>query len=256
MSLTLSWTAHSQSGLHVLSQHHICLRISQPVPSSETKLGPSLAARVVLSFGAAMLAVPLSPRRRGGQTPRDTARFTPSPDTFLPRPLTRCVWGGCRTVFVGVARAATGTQNASKAVFSTPKVSKSGEGLCPFEPRSKGGTPPLETPPVLHCFSGQCGRKSGHFFRELSLSVHGRDGLSRPFPRLVRGSNEVGRGLRCLNALLSIKGLSRRCVKIEIGLIPPKTFPFATNGTLKLDATSGDAFACCTAEIQGRHIHV
>ena len=37
--LTLSWTAHSQSGLHVLSQHHICPRISRPVPSSETKLG-------------------------------------------------------------------------------------------------------------------------------------------------------------------------------------------------------------------------
>ena len=57
-----------------------------------------------------------------------------------------------------------GTQNAPKAVFLTPKVPK----------------------------SGQCSRKSGHFFRELSLSVHGRDGLSRPFPRLVRGSNEVG----------------------------------------------------------------
>ena len=38
-ALTLSWTAHSQSGLHVLSQHHICPRISRPVPSSETKLG-------------------------------------------------------------------------------------------------------------------------------------------------------------------------------------------------------------------------
>ena len=37
--LTLSWTAHSQSGLHVLSQHHICPLISRPVPSSETKLG-------------------------------------------------------------------------------------------------------------------------------------------------------------------------------------------------------------------------
>ena len=37
--LTLSWTAHSQSGLHVLSQHHICPRISRPVPSSGTKLG-------------------------------------------------------------------------------------------------------------------------------------------------------------------------------------------------------------------------
>ena len=138
-----------------------------------------------------MLAVPLSPRRRSGQTPQDTARFTPSPDTFLPRPLTRCVWGGVE-LFVGVARAATGTQNVPKAVFSTPKVLKSGEGLRPFEPRSKGGTPPLRNPPVPHCFSSQFGRKSGHLFREHLLSVHGRDGLSRPFPRLVRGSNEVG----------------------------------------------------------------
>ena len=39
VQLTLSWTAHSQSGLHVLSQHHICPRILRPVPSSETKLG-------------------------------------------------------------------------------------------------------------------------------------------------------------------------------------------------------------------------
>ena len=145
----------------------------------------------MLSFSAAMFAVPLSPRRRGGQTLRDTARFTPSSDTFLPRPLTRCVWGGAE-LFVGVARAATGPQNAPKAVFSTPKVPKSGEGLHPFEPRSKGGTLPLRNPPVPHCFSGQCGQKSGHFFQELLLSVHGGDGLSRPFPRLVRGSNEAG----------------------------------------------------------------
>ena len=145
----------------------------------------------MLSFGAAMFAVPLSPRQHGGQTLRDAARFTPSPDTFLPRPPTRCIWGGAE-LFVGIARAVTGPQNAPKAVFSTPKVPKSGEGLRPFEPCSKGGTPPLRNSPVLHCFSGQCGRKSGHFFWELLLSVHGRDGLSWPFPSLVRGSNEVG----------------------------------------------------------------
>ena len=115
--------------------------------------GPSLAARVVLSFGAAKFAVPLLPRRRGGKTRRDTARLTPSPGTFLLRPRTRCAWGGVE-LFVGVARAATGPQNASKAVLSAPKVPKSGEGLRPFEPRSKGGTPPLRNPPVLHCFSG------------------------------------------------------------------------------------------------------
>ena len=138
-----------------------------------------------------MFAVPLSPRRRGGQTLGDTAHLTPSSDTFLPRPLTRCVWGGVE-LFVGAARAATGPQNVPKAVFSTPKVPKSGEGLRPFEPRSKGGTPPLRNPPVPHRFSSHCGRKSGHFYRELLLSVHGRDGLSWRFPCLVRGSNEVG----------------------------------------------------------------
>ena len=153
--------------------------------------GPSLAARVVLSFSAAKFAVPLSPRRRGGKTLRDTARFTPSSDAFLLRPLTRCVWGGAGR-FVGVARAATGPQNAPEAVFSAPKVPKSGEGLRPFEPRSKGGTPPLRNPPVLHCFSGQCGRNSGHFLRELLLGVHGRDGLSRPSPRPVRRPDAVG----------------------------------------------------------------
>ena len=139
----------------------------------------------MLSFGAAMFAMPLSPQRRGGQTLRDTARFTPSSDTFLPCLLTRCVWGGAE-LFVGVARAAMGPQNAPEAVVSTPKMPKRGEGLRPFEPHSKGGTPPLRNPPMPHCFSGQCGRKSGHFFWELLLSVHG------PFPRLVRGSHEVG----------------------------------------------------------------
>ena len=133
--------------------------------------GPSLAARVVLSFGAAMFAVPLSPWRRSGQTLRDTARFTPSSDTFLPCPLTRCIWGGAE-LFVGVV----------PKLVSMPK---SGEGLCPFEPCSKGGTSPFRNPPVPHCFSG-------HFFQQLLLSVHGRDGLSQPFPHSVRGSNEVG----------------------------------------------------------------
>ena len=117
----------------------------------------------MLSFGAAMLAVPLSPWRRGGQTPRDTARFTPSSDTFLPRPLTRCVWGGAE-LFVGVARAATGTQNAPKAIFSTPKVPKSGEGLRPFEPRSKGGTPPLETPLCSTVLAASAAEKVATFF--------------------------------------------------------------------------------------------
>ena len=86
-----------------------------------------------------------------------------SPDTFLPRPLTRCVWGGAE-LFVGVARAATGTQNAPKAIFSTPKVPKSGEGLCPFEPRSKGGTPPLETPPCSTVLAASAAEKVATFF--------------------------------------------------------------------------------------------
>ena len=108
-----------------------------------------------------MLAVPLSPWRRGGQTPRDTAHFTPSPDMFLPRPLTRCVWGGAE-LFVGVARAATGTQNVPKAVFSTLK---SGEGLCPFEPCSKGGTPPLRNPlPCPTVLVASAAKKVATFF--------------------------------------------------------------------------------------------
>ena len=99
-------------------------------------------------MGSAILqfAVPLSPQQRRGQTLRDTARFTPSSDMFLPHSLTRYIWGGAEQ-FVGIARAATGPQNAPKAVVSTPKVPKSGEGLRPFKPCSKGGTPPLETPP-------------------------------------------------------------------------------------------------------------
>ena len=120
--------------------------------------GPSLAAWVVLSSGAAMLAVPLSPRRCGGQTLGDTARFTPSSDMFLPCPLTRCIWGGAE-LFVSVARAATGPQNAPKAIFSTPKVPKVARGWTPSNPAPKGGHPPFRNPPVPHCFSGQCSRK-------------------------------------------------------------------------------------------------
>ena len=87
-----------------------------------------------------------------------------------------------------------------------PESAEKWRGAAPFRTPFQRGTPPLRKPPMPHCFSGQCGRKSGHFFRELLLSVHGRDGLSRPFPHLVRGSHEVGRGLRHQNALLSIKG--------------------------------------------------
>ena len=93
---------------------------------------------------------------------RDTACFTPSSDTFLPHPLTRCVWGGAE-LFVGIARAATGPQNAPKAIFSTPKVPKSGEGLRPFEPCSKGGTPP-PCPTVL---AASAAERVATFFRNL-----------------------------------------------------------------------------------------
>ena len=152
--------------------------------------GPSLAARVVLSFGAAMFTVPLSPRRRGSQTLRDTACFTPSPGTFLPRPLTRCIWGGAE-LFVGIARAVTGPQNAPKAVFSTLKVPKSGEGLRPFEPWSKGGTPPLRNHPCPTVLAASAAKRVATFFGNFYWT-YTEDGLSRPFPSLVRGSNEVG----------------------------------------------------------------
>ena len=142
--------------------------------------GPSLAARVVLSFGAAMLAVPLSPRRRGGQTPRDTARFTPSPDTFLPRPLTQCVWGGAE-LFVGVARAATGTQNVPKAVFSTPKVPKVARGCAPSNPAPKGGHPPLETPPCSTVLAASAAEKVATFFVNFHWVCMEEMGFLSPF---------------------------------------------------------------------------
>ena len=143
------WSACAESAPH--SPSYLTAGAEQ-----RDQTGPSLAARVGLPFSAAKFAVPLSPRRRGGKTLRETARFTPPSDTFLLRPLTRCVWGGAE-LFVGVARAATAPQNAPEAVFLAPRVPKSGEGLRPFEPRSKGGTPPLRNPPVPHCFSSQCG---------------------------------------------------------------------------------------------------
>ena len=110
---------------------------------------------MVLSSGAVMLAMPLSPRRRGGQTLQDTARFTPSSDMFLPRPLTRCVWGGAE-LFVGVARLPRALRMRPRPSFRPRKVAR---GCASSNPAPKGGNPP-----VPHCFSGQCGRKSGHFF--------------------------------------------------------------------------------------------
>ena len=166
----------------MLSQHHICPRISQPVLSSETKLGPSLVAQVVLSFGAAMSAVPLSPRRRGGQTLRDTARFMPSSDTFPAPPTHPMRLGRCGTVCWRSQGCHRPSECAQGRLFD-PESAEKWRGAAPLRTPLQRGDTPLRNPPVLHCFSGQCGRKSGHFFRELSLSVHGRDGLSRPFPR-------------------------------------------------------------------------
>ena len=43
------------------------------------------------------------------------------------------------------------------------QIPKSGEGLCPFEPRLKGGIPPLKSPRCVY-FSHQARRKTAGFF--------------------------------------------------------------------------------------------
>ena len=138
-----------------------------------------------------MLAVPLSPWRHGGQTPRDTARFYALARHIPALPAHPMRLGQCGTV-CRRSQGCHGHSECAQGRLFDPESAEKWRGLRPFEPCSKGGTPPLRNPPMPHCFSGQCGRKSGHFFWEHLLSVHGRDGLSWPFPRLVRGSNEVG----------------------------------------------------------------
>ena len=113
------------------------------------------------------------------------ARHVPAPPAH-PMRLERC-GTVCRC-----SQGCHGHSECAQGRLFDPKSAEKWRGAVPLRTPLQRGTPPLRNPPVLHCFSGQCGRKSGHFFQEHLLSVHGRDGLSRPFPRLVRGSNEVG----------------------------------------------------------------
>ena len=112
-------------------------------------------------------------------------RHVPAPPTHLMR------LGRCGTV-CWRSQGCHGPSECAQGHPFDPESAKKWRGAAPLRTLLQRGTPPLRNPPVPCCFSGQCGRKSGHFFRELLLSVHGRDGLSRPFPRSVRGSNEVG----------------------------------------------------------------
>ena len=109
-----------------------------------------------------MFAVPLSPRRHGGQTLRDTACFTPSFDTFLPRPFTWCVWGSAK-LFVGIARAATGPQNAPKAVFD-PESAKKWRGAAPLRTLLQRGDTPLRNPPCPAVLAASAAKRVATFF--------------------------------------------------------------------------------------------
>ena len=146
----------------MLSQHHICPRVSRPVPSSETKLG------ILGSTGSAILRccnvgrATVATATRWPNSSRHCpfyalARHVPAPPAHPMR------LGRCGTV----CRRSPGCHRHSECAqgrLFDPESAEKWRGLRPFEPRSKGGTPPLRNPPVLHCFSGQCGRKGGHFF--------------------------------------------------------------------------------------------
>ena len=175
----------------MLSQHHICPRISRPVPSSDTK--PGHPWRHGWCYPPVLQCSPCHCRH--GDT---VAKLFETLPVLRPRPTRSCpahspdasgAVRNCLSVWPGLPRA---LRMRPRPSFRPQKCRKVVRGCAPSNPAPKGGTPPLRNPPVPHHFSGQCARKSGHFFQELLLSVHGREGLSRPFPRLVRGSDAVG----------------------------------------------------------------
>ena len=55
----------------------------------------------------------------------------------------------------------------------SPQNAESGEGLCPFEPRIKGGTPPFKNPPVARSiyFSGEGAAKNSGFFQVIWIKL-------------------------------------------------------------------------------------
>ena len=185
--LTLSWMAHSQSGLHVLSQHHICPRISRAVRPNWAILGSTGSAILrCCNVGRATVATATRWPNSSRHCPfYALARHVPAPPAHPMR------LGRCGTV----CRRSQGCHGHSESAQGRLFDPEKWRGAALLRTLLQRGDTPLRNPPVPHRFSGQCGRNSGHFFREhlILLSVHGRDGLSRPFPRLVRGSNEVGR---------------------------------------------------------------
>ena len=138
----------------------------------------------MLSSGAAMFAVPLTTATQWPNSLRHClfyalVRHVPALPTHSMR------LGRCGTV-CWRSQGCHGPSECAQGRLFDPESAEKWRGAVPLRALLQREDTPLRNP---HCFSSQCSRKSGHFVRELLLSVHG---LSRPFPHLVRGSNEVG----------------------------------------------------------------
>ena len=136
--LTLSWTAHSQSGLHVLSRHHICPRISRPVPSSETKLGRMGSAILrCCNVGRATVAMATRWPNSSRHCPfYALAQHVPAPPAHPMR------LGRCGTV----CRRSQGCHRHSECAqgrLFDPESAEKWRGAAPLQtPLQRGDTPP------------------------------------------------------------------------------------------------------------------
>ena len=86
-----------------------------------------------------------------------------SVDRYKNLVMTRCVYNTVQT-------SSSARMSFPGTLHEAVQIPKSGEGLHPFEPRLKGGHPPLKSPLCVR-FSSQARRKTAGFFTFLYSSI-------------------------------------------------------------------------------------
>ena len=162
LCLTLSWTAHSQSGLHVLSQHHICPRIHgrcRAVRPNWAILGSTGSAILrCCNVGRATVATATRWPNSSRHCPfYALARHVPAPPAH-PMRLGRC-GTVCRR-----SQGCHGLRMRPRPSFRPRKCRKVARGCAPSNPAPKGGHPPLETPLCSTVLAASAAEKVATFF--------------------------------------------------------------------------------------------